>query len=159
MKVWFECTAKYQKIDSEGREKKATEVYLLDALSFSEAEARIFKELEEMIRGEFDVVKVAKSNISEVIPSETGDRWFKCKLTLITIDEQSGKEKKANEYSLVLATDAKDAYDKVVKSMDGIPVDFEIPTISESAILDVFPYTEKATEEILESKEETNGEE
>ena len=155
MNIWFECKAKYQKIDEEGREKKANEAYLLDAMSFSEAEARIYKELEEMIRGEFEVTAIAKSNISEIIPSETGDRWFKCKLTLITVDEQSGKEKKANQYVLVLAIDAKDAYDKVVKSMDGIPVDFEIPTIAESAILDVFPYSaeEKVPENFVPAEE------
>ena len=67
MNIWFECKAKYEKIDEEGRLKKVNETYLLDAMSFTEAETRIYKELETMISGEFQVTKIAKSNITEVI--------------------------------------------------------------------------------------------
>ncbi len=140
MNTWFECKVKYQKIDENGKEKKVNEAYMIDAMSFTEAEQRIYKELEMMISGEFDVTGITKSKISEVIPAETGDRWFKCKLSLMTIDESSGKEKKATQQILVLAEDVKDAFDKVYKSMDGIPVDFSIPSVYESTILDVFPY-------------------
>lgn len=164
MNIWFECKAKYEKIDEEGRQKKVNEAYLLDAMSFTEAESRIYKELETMISGEFQVTKIAKSTISEVIPSETGDRWFKCKLSLITVDESSGKEKKANQYVLILASNVKDAYEKAEKNMDGIPVDFEIPSVQESPILDVFPYEvdEKIPENlkpVSETTPETNNEE
>ncbi|MDP4185359.1 MAG: DUF4494 domain-containing protein [Bacteroidota bacterium] len=140
MNTWFECKVKYQKIDENGKEKKVNEAYMIDAISFTEAETRIYKELETMISGEFNVTGITKSKITEVVPSETGDRWFKCKLSLLTIDESSGKEKKATQQILVLAEDVKDAFDKVEKSMDGIPVDFTIPSVFESTILEVFPY-------------------
>ncbi|MCL3781958.1 DUF4494 domain-containing protein [Prolixibacteraceae bacterium JC049] len=161
MNIWFECKAKYEKIDEEGRLKKVNEAYLLDAMSFTEAESRIYKELETMISGEFLVTKIAKTNITEVIPSETGDRWFKCKLALVTIDESSGKEKKANQYVLVLASDVKDAYDKVEKNMDGVSIDYEIPSVQESPILDVFPYEvgEKVPENFTPVAETVNEEE
>lgn len=155
MNTWFECKVKYQKIDENGKEKKVNEAYMIDAISFTEAEQRIYKELETMISGEFDVTGITKSKISEVVPSETGDRWFKCKLTLMTIDESSGKEKKATQQILVMAEDVKDAFDKVYKSMDGIPVDFSIPSVYESTILDVFAYVPGETRSANTDEQET----
>ncbi len=140
MNTWFECKVKYEKVDEEGRQKRVNETYFVNALSFTEAETRIYKELETMISGEFTVNKIAKSTIADVISSEIGDRWFKCKVSLITIDESSGKEKRVNQYMLILASDVKDAYDKTDKSMEGLPVDYAIPSVVESPVLDVFPY-------------------
>ncbi|MGB0977150.1 MAG: DUF4494 domain-containing protein [Prolixibacteraceae bacterium] len=140
MNTWFECRAKYVKIDETGREKKVNEAYLIDAVSFTEAESRIYKELEQMISGEFTVTKIAKTNIAEIIPTEDGDRWFKAKVTFISIDEDNGKEKKVSQYVLVLANNVKQAFERVESGMEGMTVDFEIPTVSESPIMDVFPY-------------------
>lgn len=140
MNTWYECRAKYVKIDENGREKKVTEPYLLDAVSFSEAESRIYKELETMVSGEFSVTKIAKTNIAEIIPSEDGDRWFKAKVAFLTIDEEKGKEKRVANYVLVLAKTVKDAYEKVVENMQGMIADFEIAQVNESPIMDVFPY-------------------
>ena len=77
MNTWFECTAKYIKMDENGHEKKASETYMLDAISFTEAESRIYKELQTMVSGEFMVSKISKTRISEIIPSDNGDRWYK----------------------------------------------------------------------------------
>lgn len=140
MNTWFECTAKYIKIDENGREKKVSESYLLDALSFTEAENRIYKELESMVSGEFNVSKIAKTNIAEIISSDDGDRWFKAKVAFISIDEESGKEKRTAQYVLVLAKTVKDAFEKVIDNMQGMMADFEISAISESTIMDIFPY-------------------
>jgi hypothetical protein len=140
MNTWFECKAKYVKIDENGREKKVNEAYLLDAVSFSEAESRIYKELETMVSGEFTVTKIAKTNVAEIIPSEDGDRWFKAKVSFITIDEEKGKEKRTAQYVLVLAKTVRDAYEKVVENMQGMMADFEINAVNESLIMDVFPY-------------------
>jgi len=140
MNTWFECKAKYVKIDENGREKKVNEAYLLDAVSFSEAESRIYKELETMVSGEFTVTKIAKTNIAEIIPSEDGDRWFKAKVSFITIDEEKGKEKRTAQYVLILAKTVRDAYEKVVENMQGMMADFEINAVNESPIMDVFPY-------------------
>lgn len=140
MNTWFECTSKYNKMDENGYEKKVSETYLLDAVSFTEAESRIYKELQSMVSGEFSVSKIAKTRIAEIIPSETGDRWYKSKVTFITVDEESGKEKRTSQSVLVSSCNIKDAYDQIIESMQGMMADFEISGITESTIMDVFPY-------------------
>jgi len=126
--------------DQESHEKKVTETYLLDAVSFTEAEARITKELETMISGEFSVRKIAITNITEIIPSTFGDRWFKVKVAFITVDEETGKEKRVGQLVLVFANSVEEADKKTKEGMSGMMCDFEIKSISESNILDVFPY-------------------
>ena len=141
MNTWFEVTVKYIKLNEQGREKKATETYLLDAVSFSEAESRIYNELEKMISDEFSVRKIAITNISEIIPSENGDRYFKGKVSFITIDEQSGKEKRIAQNVLVFANSVDEADKNIKEAMSGMMADFEITAIIESKIVDVFPYS------------------
>jgi hypothetical protein len=140
MNTWFECTAKYIKMDETGHEKKASETYLLDAISFTEAESRIYKELQTMVSGEFVVSRIAKTRISEIIPSDNGDRWYKAKVAFITVDEESGKEKRVSQSVLVFSDNIKEAYDQIIVAMEGMMADFEISGINESTILDVFPY-------------------
>lgn len=146
MNTWFECTAKYIKMDENGHEKKASETYLLDAISFTEAESRIFKELKTMVSGEFVVSKIAKTRISEIIPSDTGDRWYKAKVAFITVDEESGKEKRVAQFVLVFSNNIKEAYNQIIGAMQGMMADFEISGINESTILDVFPYFSEKNE-------------
>lgn len=141
MNTWFECTAKYIKMDETGHEKKASETYLLDAISFTEAESRIYKELQTMVSGEFTVAKIAKTRISEIIPSDNGDRWYKAKVAFITVDEENGKEKRVAQFVLVFSGSIKEAYDQIIEAMQGMMADFEISGINESTILDVFPYS------------------
>ena len=140
MNTWFECTAKYIKMDETGHEKKASETYLLDAISFTEAETRIYKELQTMVSGEFVVSRIAKTRISEIIPSDNGDRWYKAKVAFITVDEESGKEKRVVQAILVFSNSIKEAYDQIIEAMQGMMAAFEISGINESTILDVFPY-------------------
>jgi len=142
MNTWFETTAKYIKMDENGRERKASETYLLDAITFSEAETRIFKELQTMVSGEFIVTKIAKTNICEIIPSDAGDRWYKAKVSFITIDEELGREKRVAQFVLVYSDSPKEAFDQITEAMQGMMADFEISSISESNIIDVFPYSE-----------------
>ncbi|MFT5750398.1 MAG: hypothetical protein ACI93S_001679 [Ancylomarina sp.] len=137
---WFECKVKYVKIDENGKEKKVTEPYLVDAVSFTEAEARIHTELEKMIHSDFMVTTISKSNISELFPNENGDRWFKAKTFFVTVDEESGKEKKSNNYMLVQANNVKDAYEFLTEGLSDMIVPFEIPSVTESPIMDVFPF-------------------
>ena len=137
---WFECKVKYVKIDENGKEKKVTEPYLVDAVSFTEAEARIHIELEKMIHSDFMVTNISKSNISELFPNENGDRWFKAKTSFVTVDEESGKEKKSNNYMLVEANNVKDAYEFLTEGLSDMIVPFEIPSVAESPIMDVFPF-------------------
>lgn len=140
MNTWFECTAKYSKMGEDGREKKVSETYLLDAVSFTEAETRIYKELVTMVSGEFSVTRISRTKLAEIIPSEVGDRWYKAKVTFITFDEESGKEKRISQFVLVFSSNVKEAYDQVIEAMKGMMADFEIGGITESPIVDVFPY-------------------
>jgi adenylate cyclase len=140
---------KYVKVDEvSGKEKKVSEPYLVDAMSFTEAEARIHKELEQMISGEFNVTNISKSNITELYPNENGDRWFKAKVSFIDVDENSGKEKKANQYMLTQANNVKQAYEYLEESLSTMIVPYEIPSVTESPIMDVFPYFSEEGEEI-----------
>jgi hypothetical protein len=147
MNTWFECTAKYIKIDENGREKNVSENYLLNAVSFTEAESRIYKELETMVSGEFSVSRITKTKIAEIIPSDNGDRWYKSKVAFITVDEESGKEKRITQSVLVFSDNIKNVYDQIIEAMQGMMADFEISGINESTIMDVFPYEEQQVPE------------
>ena len=149
MSTWYECKVRYQKMDQNGREKKVNEPYLVDAVSFTDAEKRINEVLEPYISGEFVVTNIKIANYSELHPNENGDRWFKCKVSYIMLDEEKGTEKKSNSYMLVQANNLKEAYDAIEDLMKGSVSDYEIPAIAESAIMDVFPFFDK--EEIPEN--------
>jgi hypothetical protein len=140
MNTWFECKVKYQKVTADGKEKMVSEPYLIDAVSFTDAESRIHKELEPYISGEFHVTNIKMANYSELIPNEGGDRWFKCKATFISMDEEKGVERRSNTYMLVQANTVKEAYDNLEKALSDTISDFEIPAIQESPLLDVFTY-------------------
>jgi hypothetical protein len=109
-------------------------------MSFTEAEARVTEEMKQYISGEFKITNIRVANYSEICPNENGDRWFKCKFSCITLDEEKGTERKSNSYILVQANDVKDAYDVLEASLTDTVSNYEIPSIAESPILDVFPY-------------------
>ncbi len=140
MNSWYECKIKYRKTDENGKDKLVSEPYLIDALSFTEAEKRTQEELSQYISSEFRITNIKTANYSEIIPVEDGDRWFKCKLSLISFDEEKGQERRSNSYMLVQANTTKEAYDNLYEYLNGTTSDFEIPAIAESPILDVFPY-------------------
>ncbi len=143
MHTWFECKIRYEKVMENGMQKKVTESYLVDALSFTEAEARIIEEMTPFITGEFTVSDIKRANYSELFPSdeESADRWFKCKLIFITLDEKSGAEKKTSTQVLVQAADLRDAVKKLDEGMKGTMADYQVPSVVETAIMDVYPYT------------------
>lgn len=148
MQTWFECKIKYVKIDEDGRERKVGENYLVDAVSFTDAEARIIKEMESNIRGEFSVDNIKKSNVVEIFPHEDGEWWYKAKIGLVTIDEKAGKEKKITNYFLVAADDIKQALLRLEEALSYILVPYQTTALTLSTIVDVFPYfsDEKQTE-------------
>jgi hypothetical protein len=141
--TWFECKIRYEKTMENGMNKKVTEPYLVDALSFTEAEARIIEEMTPFISGEFTVSDIKRANYSELFPSEeeAADRWFKCKLVFITLDEKSGAEKKTSTQVLVQAADLRDAVKKLDEGMKGTMADYQIASVAETAIMDVYPYS------------------
>lgn len=138
MATWFECKVKYDKLAENGQQKTVTEPYLVDALSFTEAEARITEEITPFISGEFKVTAVKRTNTAEIFWKEGGDRWYKVKVNFITIDEKTAVEKKTANYMMVQASDFKDAYDVFMEGMKGTMSDFEIASITETAIMDVY---------------------
>lgn len=139
MKTWFMCKVKYQKEEENGRMKNVNEPYLVDAMSFTEAEARIYEELGSIIRGEFVVSGISKSKIIDVFHYDDSDVWYKCKITY-SVEEESGKEKKIKHYMLVSASDVKQAYERIYESLDNMLVTFSVPEVVETPILEIFPY-------------------
>jgi hypothetical protein len=138
--TWYECKVKYRKTDDLGLQKITTEPYLVDALSYTEAETRINEEMSAYISEEFKITNIKVANYTEIHPFENADRWFKSKVSLLAYDEESGKERKTNMYLLVQANDVKEAFDNTTSAMKGTMGDYTIPAISESPIMDVFPY-------------------
>ena len=136
---WFECKVKYDKMVPEaGGQKVVTESYLVDALSFTEAESRITEEMQPFVSGEFSVTAVRRINLSDVFYHDGGDRWYKVKTNFITIDEKTAVEKKTATFQLVQASNFKEALDVFMEGMQGTMADFEIASITETALMDVF---------------------
>lgn len=137
----YECGVRYERTMENGMTKKVTELYLVDALSFAEAEGRITNEMEPYISGDFDVVTIKRTNISEIVEGlSTADKWLKAKLMYITIDEKTGKEKKQAVHFIVRASDINNAHICVVEHMKGSVMDYEIATLDETKIMDLFRY-------------------
>ncbi|SDR71312.1 DUF4494 domain-containing protein [Gramella sp. MAR_2010_147] len=153
--TWYECKVKYRKTHETGEQKQTTETYLLDAVSYTEAEARISEEMKAYTSEEFMITNIKVANLAEVHPFENSDRWFKTKVSLIAYDDKTGKEKKTNMYLLVQANDVKEAFDNTNQAMQNTMGEFSIPAITESSILDVFPYF--SDEEYTENRSETNS--
>ena len=139
-KTWYECSVRYRKSDGDGVQKVVTETFLVDALSFTEAEARITEEIKAYISEEFKVTNIKVTNYSETIFDFESDYWFKAKVALIAYDEESGKEKKTNIYFLAQANTLDEAYDKIKESMKTTIGDYSIPSVSETKLMDVFPF-------------------
>lgn len=138
MAQWIKTSVRFDKTMENGAIKKVTEPYLVDAISFTEAEARIIEEVAPYIIGDFTVSAVKKSNISEIFWDESGDRWYQVKAAFITLDEKTGIEKRSITVFMVQASDFKNAYNNFTQSMKGTMVDFEIVSITETPIIDVY---------------------
>lgn len=139
---FFEVKVKYTKVGEDGREKKVSELYLLDSMSFTEAEGRMVKELREMIQGDFCIESIKKSNITELVQSldSKDDKYFKAKVAIIDADQISGKERKSNQYFLVAGSEVDSALVNLQKNLSTYVVPFEIVSVGDSNIVDVFPY-------------------
>jgi len=140
MKKYFLVGIKLEKVAEEGKIVKVSEQYLVDALSFTEAEARINKEMQPFISGEFIVDKISRAKINELFPNESGDKWFKSKVFFVSLDEEKGVEKKTSSTMCVQANDIKEAEFNLKEGMKGTMVNYEIASITETKILDVFNY-------------------
>lgn len=150
---WFEGKIKCIRVGGDGRERKVAELYLLDAMSYTEAESRLMKEMESVIQGEYFISSLKKSNITEVVPSEdeNDDRWYKAKVAIIDADEVSGKEKRSFQYYLVAASNTDRALDNLNKALATFVVPWEVASISDTQFADIFPYFEDDAEEMPEN--------
>lgn len=142
MKDYFLCKIRYEKTMENGMQKKVTEPYLVEALSFMEAETRIIEEMTPFITGEFAVSDIKRTNYSELFPSneESADKWYEGRLAFITLDEKSGKEKRTYTNVLIQASDIQDAMKKLDEGMKGTMADYQSVSLKETAIMDVYPY-------------------
>ena len=139
---WFLCKIRYEKVMEDGLQKKVTELYVVDAMSFTEAEARIMEEMSSYISGEFEVVEIDRCMFKEVFFSDEqmADRWYKSKLQFVTIDEKTEKEKRATVYYLVLGSTLENARKNIDEVMGKSMIDYIISSVSETKIMDVFEH-------------------
>lgn len=140
MHTWFECKIKYEKTAEEGKIVKVNEAYLVDALSFTEAEARINEEMKPFISGEFIVSNIRRARINELFANENGDKWYRSKVYFISLDEEKGIEKRTACTMMVQANNIKEAWDGLQEGMKGTMADYEVASITETTILDVFAF-------------------
>lgn len=138
MANYIETRIRFDKMRENGTVKKTTESYLVDALSFTEAEARIIEEQTPFMSGDFTVSAVKKSKVAEIYRDASGDKWYRCKLMFITIDEKSGAEKRSASIIMVQAIDFRNALENLLDCMKGTMSDFEIVEIAETKIMDVY---------------------
>lgn len=179
MSTYFECGIRYDKVLENGMQRKVTELYIVDALSFTEAEKRIIEEMIPFISGEFMVVTIKRTNISEVVIDEAGvqsaidadaqkimgmnsnasgyaDKWYKAKLNYIVFDEKANKEKRTPVYMLVNAGSNHAAHALITNHMKGTLSDYEIADIVETKILDAFFYDDSRLQQQKDSRELTH---
>ena len=151
---WFECKVSYEKMMENGVQKKVIEPYLVDALSFTEAEARIIEEMKPYISGELIVTDIKRARITELFYNENGDRYYKFKVYFISLDETSGAEKKTAAQMLAQASDIKEAITVLDNGMKGTLADYVIASVSETMIMDVFPFVPQTKEQAEEQVED-----
>lgn len=143
--IWFECKVRYEKTTEDGTQKKVTETYVVDALSFSEAESRIIEEMSHFVSGELEMTFLKIAQYKEIFfdNDHVVDKWYKAKLAFITIDEKTDKQKKTTIYNLVNASNINTAIVKIDEIMANTMIDYLTCNVSETNIMDVFEYKPK----------------
>ena len=147
MALWFLGKIRYQKEEQEGRLKAISEAYLVDAVSFTDAEARLYDVIARTVP-EFSITNITRQKLADVYEFETGEKWFKVKVQFIAFDEKSQKEKKVPHNMLVNAETPLEAYNRVEERL-GMVTDYEITDVNLTTILEVYPY--EITNEVLKN--------
>ena len=152
---WFETKVKYDKMMEDGSQKKVPELYVVDALSFTEAEESITEEASHYSTGEFDVTDIKKAPYGEIFFTDNpqDDKWYKTKVLFIVIDEKTGKEKYSGVNYLVQANSLQNAVKNIEEVLNTGMQDWKIASVAETMILDVYEHQGKPTR----SKEEPQG--
>lgn len=163
MNTWFIVKVKYTKQLENGSFKRVSEPYLLAAMTFTDAEARIYEELGAIIRGEFTVTNIARADYHDIFHYEDSEMWYKCKVSYESQDADTDKKKKVSQNFLVSADTVKDSYERIRESLSTLMVDFQVPSIVLTPIVDIFPYNEELDREIerkpMQKEEEEEEEE
>nr|DAL07997.1 MAG TPA: protein of unknown function (DUF4494) [Caudoviricetes sp.] len=139
---WFEVKMRYDKVHEDGYEKKVTESYVIEALSFGEAEKTAIEFLGGYVSGEIQVVNINPMKFQEVFFNEQGscDRYYKAILQFITIDEKTEREKHTQVYYLVQASSFDNCKDTIRTTMDRTMIDYQIASVSETKVIDVIEH-------------------
>ena len=142
---WFECKVSAEKAVEGGMSKTFNESYLVDALNFTDAEARITKEVAPFCNGALEIKNITPAKINELFVNESddADKWYKVKCNFITLDEKTQTEKRTASYMLVQAANFRGALERFEEGMKGTLADYEIASIQETSLLDVFPFEVK----------------
>lgn len=159
--TWFECKVRYEKTQEDGSEKLVNEQYVVDALSFTEAEASIIDNMSVYVSGEFKVANINPANYNEIFFSDIDDDdlWFKARLAFITIDEKKDKEKRTYVNYLIQAKCIERAKRYVDEVMGKTMNDYELKSLSETKIFDVFEHDlSKERKEDEDQGPDTNAE-
>jgi hypothetical protein len=143
MNSWFTVKVKYTKQLENGTFKRVSEPYLLAAMTFTDAEARIYEELGSSIRGEFQVTGITRTDLHDIFQYDDAEQWFKCKVTYDRIDEDGEKAKTISQNFLVSAANVKESYERVEESLATLMIDFNVVSITASPIVEIFPYREE----------------
>ena len=136
---YFEVKVKYEKTMEDGMQKTVSEIFLTDAMSFTEAEATATEEMSMLAGGEFEIAAIKKVNYAEIIKAESANEgtWFKFKLAFTTIDEKTEKEKKTHVSYLVEGSNLESAKVRMAKAMSSTMNDYEFSKIEETPIMDI----------------------
>ena len=143
MNTWFKVKVKYTKQLESGSFKRVSEPYLLSAMTFTDAEARIYEELGTFIRGEFSVMGITREDIQDIFQYDDADTWFKCKISYDNIDDDGDKKRTVTQNFLVSAKTVKDSYERIEESLETLMLDYQIISIIASPIVEIFPYKEE----------------
>ena len=149
-KRWFNCRIRYEKTAESGATKRVNEQYLVDALSFTEAEARITEQMMPFMSGEFQVTAIALVTLGEVFASDCADdtKWYKVRVAFIALDEKSGAERRTRQHMMVAADSTEHAERRLREHMRGMLGDYEVEAVVETPVVDVYFYAaERETED------------
>ncbi len=134
---WFKCKVAYRET-TDGQVRNISKTFMVNATSFTEAEARVIEEVTPFVSDQMDVVSVKKSNISEIIRDGFNDKWYLVKVAFIALNERTGTEKRMNCLILVAGSDFKGAYENFLAGMKDVVADYEIVSLAETPILEIF---------------------
>ena len=156
MNNWFTVKVKYIKEFEDGTLKKVTEPYLIDSVSFTEAEARAYEEVGSYVRGEFAITGISKTDFADIYQYDDADTWYKSKIQIINVDADSGKEKKSAQNYLVSAKSISTAIERLNESLGSMMASFEVVAVSLTPLVDIFPF--EGERELIEDEVETEEE-